>query len=390
MIGNFEFYNPTRLIFGENRIEKLGKYLPERAKILFLYGQGSILKNGIYDKVKTVLGNWDHIEFGGIQPNPEYEYLMDAVEVARQSKADFLLAVGGGSVIDATKFVAAAVPFNEGDPWRILSERAKVKTALPFGTILTLPATGSEMNAGSVISRRSTREKFSFGSAHTYPRFSILDLSVISSLPESQIANGIVDAFVHTTEQYMTYPVNAKLQDRFAESILKTLITEGTKLMQDKEDLEAGANFMYSATMALNGTLSMGVPTDWSIHIIGHELTALYGIDHARTLAIILPSLYRQKIEEKKLKLAQYAERVWNINDGTPESRSLKSIEKTEDFFNSLGISTRLTDYGNKIDLEYTVNEILTRFRSRNISHLGENDIISLEDVEAIVRNAWK
>jgi NADP-dependent alcohol dehydrogenase len=389
MIQNFEFYNPTRLIFGKDRIEQLGKYLPAGAKILFLYGQGSIKKNGIYAKVKAILSGFEHEEFGGIEPNPSYEYLMKAVELAKRTRIDFLLAVGGGSVIDATKFIAAAIPFEEDDPWRILSHRAKVKTAIPFGTILTLPATGSEMNAGSVISRKSTKEKFSFMSAHVFPKFSILDLRVISSLPQSQIANGIADAFVHTTEQYMTYPVNAQLQDRFAESILKTLIAEGVKVMQDKEDMEAGANFMYSATMALNGTLSMGVPTDWSIHIIGHELTALYGIDHARTLAIILPSLYRRKIQEKMEKLVQFAERVWNINSGTDQSKALKAIDKTEEFFNSLGISTKLRDYGSDIDVEYAVNEIITRFSNRNMMHLGENEIISLVDVEAIIRNSW-
>lgn len=389
MIQNFEFYNPTRLIFGKNKIETLSKYLTSGARIMLLYGQGSIMKNGIYEKVKKTLSQFDHIEFSGIEPNPKYETLMKAVEIAKSEKVDFLLAVGGGSVIDGTKFIAAAIPFQDGDPWKILSERAIVNSAIPFGTVLTLPATGSEMNSGSVISRNSTNEKFAFGSVHTYPKFSILDLSVLHSLPKTQIANGIIDAFIHTTEQYMTYSVNAQLQDLFAESILKTLIKEGPKVYENSKDEEAGANFMFSATMALNGVISMGVPTDWSIHVIGHELTALYGIDHGRTLAIILPSLYRRKISDKLEKLSQFAERVWEIKIGTAEEKAMKAIDNTEVFFNSLGIPTRLREYGDNINLEFTVREIISRFENRNIRGLGENGIVSLEDIENILRAAW-
>ena len=389
MIQNFEFYNPTRLIFGREKIETLGKYLPSGSKIMLLYGKGSIKKNGIYDKVKLTLKSFDHIEFGGIEPNPVYETLMKAVELARKEKVDFLLPVGGGSVIDGAKFIAAAIPFEGSDPWTIVSEKAPVKSAVPFGTILTLPATGSEMNSGAVITRNSTKEKFAFGSLHTFPKFSILDISVLNSLPNNQIANGIADAFIHTTEQYMTYPINAQLQDRMAESILKTLISEGPKVLSDNTDEEAGANFMYSATMALNGIISMGVPTDWSIHIIGHELTALYGIDHGRTLAILLPSLYKSKIGDKLAKLSQFAERVWNINDGDDKKKAFKAIEKTEEFFNSIGISTHLKDYGDNIDLEFTVKEIISRFKSRNIKGLGEKGIVTLADIENILRDSW-
>jgi NADP-dependent alcohol dehydrogenase len=389
MIQNFEFYNPTRLIFGREKIETLGKYLLSGSKIMLLYGKGSIKKNGIYDKVKLTLKSFDHIEFGGIEPNPVYETLMKAVELARKEKVDFLLPVGGGSVIDGAKFIAAAIPFEGSDPWTIVSEKAPVKSAVPFGTILTLPATGSEMNSGAVITRNSTKEKFAFGSVHTFPKFSILDISVLNSLPKNQIANGIADAFIHTTEQYMTYPINAQLQDRMAESILKTLISEGPKVLSDNTDEEAGANFMYSATMALNGIISMGVPTDWSIHIIGHELTALYGIDHGRTLAILLPSLYKSKIGDKLAKLSQFAERVWNINDGDDKKKAFKAIEKTEEFFNSIGISTHLKDYGDNIDLEFTVKEIISRFKSRNIKGLGEKGIVTLADIENILRDSW-
>lgn len=389
MIQNFEFQNPTRLIFGQNKIETLGKFLPKNAKILLLYGMGSIKKNGIYDKVTAILHDFDYLEFGGIEPNPTYETLMQAVEIVKNGKIDFLLAVGGGSVIDGTKFVAAASKFSGTDPWSILSEFAPVKSAIPFGTILTLPATGSEMNSGSVISRKSTKEKYAFGSQFTYPQFSILDTGVVKSLPKTQIANGIADAFVHTTEQYMTYPVDAVLQDKFAESILTTLISEGPKVLADPENISASANFMFSATMALNGMISMGVPSDWSIHVIGHELTALFGIDHGKTLAIILPSLYRRKINEKIDKLAQFAKRVWNINDGSKNDKALIAIDLTEKFFNSLGINTRLKQYEPNINIDETAQLIINRFKGRGIQHLGENGIVNLDDVAGILYDCF-
>lgn len=387
MIQNYELYNPTRLIFGQNRIEELADFLPENSNILFLYGHGSIKKNGIYDKVINILSNFKFVEFSGIEPNPSYENLMNAVELGKKENINFILAVGGGSVIDGAKFVAAAIPFKEGDPWKILSEHAEIKESIPIGSILTLPATGSEMNKGSVISKKESKDKLAFLSEKSFPVFSILDISVLESLPKRQIANGIVDAFVHTTEQYMTYPVNAKLQDRFAESILKTLIEEGTKFYKNKTDLEAGANFMFSATMALNGILSAGVPTDWSIHMIGHELTALYNIDHARTLAVILPSLYTVKISEKLDKLAQYAENVWGITHGSKEEKAENSIKRTEEFFNSLDIPTRLSDYD--IDLNRTIEFIKNKFESRGISQLGENGIVKLTDIKDILTTAW-
>ena len=386
MIHNYELYNPTRLIFGENRIEELANYLPEKSKILFLYGQGSIKNNGIYDKVIKILNDFDYIEFGGIEPNPMYETLMKAVDLGKKEQIDFILAVGGGSVIDGAKFVAAAIPFDKGDPWSILKDNAEVETSIPIGTILTLPATGSEMNRGAVISKASTKEKFAFLTEKSFPLFSILDISVLKSLPKRQIANGIVDAFIHVTEQYMTYPVNAVLQDRFAESILKTLIEEGTKFYNNK-DLEAGANLMFSATMALNGVISAGVPTDWSIHMIGHELTALYGIDHARTLAVILPALYLVKIDNKLDKLAQYAQNVWGITHGTKKEMAINAIEKTEEFFNSLNIPTKLSKYN--IELNSTTETIIARFEKRGIFALGENGIVKIEELHKIFTTAW-
>jgi len=386
MIQNYELYNPTRLIFGENRIEELSSHLPSNSKILFIYGLGSIKSNGIYEKVKNSLEGKSYIEFSGIEPNPTYETLMKAVDLGRLNNIDFILAVGGGSVIDGAKFIAAAIPF-KGDPWTILSEQIEPEKSIPIGSVLTLPATGSEMNKGSVISNLKNKEKLAFLSEKSYPKFSILDISVLESLPKRQIANGIVDAFIHVTEQYITYPVNAKLQDRFAESILKTLIEEGPKFYKDNNNLEAGANVMYCATTALNGTISAGVPSDWSIHMIGHELTAMYGIDHARTLAVILPALYLVKINEKIDKLAQFAENVWGIDFGSKLEKAENAIEKTDDFFNSLGIPTKLGKY--RIDLEHTIDSIIDRFKKRNIEALGENGIIKIEEIKKILITSW-
>ena len=389
MINSFELLNPTKLIFGKNKIDDLENYISKESKILFLYGQGSIKKNGIYDKVVNSLKNFHFIEFGGIEANPYYETLMQAVQLGKSENCDFILAVGGGSVIDGAKFVAAAMKYEGNDPWDILAKHIKFTKSIPIGTILTIPATGTEMNGNSVISKKETMEKLAFGSPLSYPKFSILDTNVLKSLPQRQIANGIVDAFVHTTEQYMTYPIGASLQDRFAESILKTLTEAGPKLYEDKNNEDAGADLMFSATMALNGTISAGVPTDWSIHVIGHELTAMFGIDHGRTLAIILPSLYRRKLTDKMLKMSQFAERVWCIKEGSDEQKALKAIEKTEEFFNSLGIQTKLHEYGENIDVEKFIAHVIDRFNKRGMTNIGENGIIDLADVEAILRASF-
>ncbi|MBV5314517.1 MAG: iron-containing alcohol dehydrogenase [Prolixibacteraceae bacterium] len=380
---NFEYQNPVKIIFGKGEIKKVGANIPVGSKILLTYGGGSIFKNGVYDQVKAAIQGFKVIEFGGIEPNPHYETLMKAVEIVKNENITFLLSVGGGSVLDGTKFIAAAACFDQGDPWLILSKHAPVKNALPIGAVLTLPATGSEMNGNSVVTRVETKEKLAFGSEKVMPVFSILDPEVIFSLPEKQVANGVVDAFVHVIEQYLTFPVNSPIQDRFAESILKTLIVEGPKVLANRTDYESAANFMWSATMALNGLIGVGVPQDWATHMIGHELTAYHGIDHARTLAIVLPGIMHIKREQKKDKIVQLGERVWGITEGSVDERIDQTIQKTVEFFESVGIPTRLPDYNVSTE---TIDTICERFEKRGFK-VGEKADIGPVEIRLILEN---
>ncbi|OBX24101.1 MULTISPECIES: iron-containing alcohol dehydrogenase [Bizionia] len=386
-MNNFEFKNPTKIIFGKDSIKKLENEIPENAKILLLYGGGSIKKNGIYNQVKAALGTATVIEFGGIPANPEYAVLLEALEIIKTENINFLLAVGGGSVIDGTKFLSAAALYEGLTPWDILADNIRTEKGLPFGTVLTLPATGSEMNSGAVITRAETKEKLSMGGPGLFPEFSILDPQVITSIPERQLANGLADAFTHVLEQYMTYPSGALLQDRFAESIMQTIIEVAPKVLKDPTDYQAASNFMWSCTMALNGLIQKGVPTDWAVHAIGHELTALFGIDHARTLAVIAPSHYKYNFEAKKDKLAQYGERVWNITEGNTDDIAYLAIEKTVAFFHALGINTKLSDYTK--DFEGTAETISQRFTDRGWLGLGEHQSLSPDKVEKIVKMAY-
>ncbi len=386
-MNNFEFSNPVKIIFGKGQLVKLTKNIPLDKNILLIYGGGSILKNGVYDSIKEALKNHNVHEFSGIEPNPRYETAMKAVDIIKLQKIDFLLAVGGGSVIDATKFIAAAALYAQGDPWDILSKRSPVKAALPFGAVLTLPATGSEMNSGSVIERNSTNEKLAFGSPHTFPQFSFLLPEAAATLPKHQVANGVVDAFMHTMEQYMTYPANAPLVDRFAESILQTLIEEGPKAYENPANYDAMSNLMWCATMALNGLIGCGVPQDWAVHMMGHELTSQFGIDHARTLAIIAPSHYRYNFENKKQKLAQYGERVWGISNGTMEEKAQNAIEATVNFFHSLDVNTKLSKYTD--NYEGTAQNVAKRFNERGWVKMGERQSLTPADVEKIVEMSY-
>ncbi|AMA48125.1 MULTISPECIES: iron-containing alcohol dehydrogenase [Flavobacterium] len=385
---NFELYNPVNYIFGKGQITKLTELLPQNTKILLTYGGGSIFKNGIYDQVKTALNEFEVIEFGGIEPNPRFETLMKAVQIIREQNIGFILAIGGGSVIDGTKFISGAVKY-QGDEVEILRQRIlfkDLKEVVPFGTVLTLPATGSEMNSGAVITIEATQEKLTLGGSALFPVFSICDPTVIESLPKRQLQNGVVDAFTHVMEQYLTYPHDALLQDRIAESILQTLVEIGPSVVENPTDYKLASNFMWSCTMALNGLIQKGVPSDWATHMIGHELTALYEIDHARTLAIIAPNLYKVMFDTKKEKLTQYGKRVWDLT-GSDEDIAQKAIEKTTEFFHTMGMLTRLSE--NTENYTETASIIVNRFEERGWKALGEKQNITPEKVRAIVEMSY-
>jgi len=377
---NFTFQNPTRILFGRNRIADIGREIPAGARVLITYGGGSIVRTGTLDEVKAALKDFTLFEFAGIEPNPTYETLMQAVALARAENIDFLLAVGGGSVIDGTKFIAAAIHFS-GDPWDILAKHAKIGRSVAFGSILTLPATGSEMNNGAVITKRSSNDKLAFSHPSLFPRFSVLDPTKTFTLPARQVANGVVDAFVHITEQYLTYPANAKVQDRFAEGLLLTLIEEGPKALSEPENYEVRANLMWTATLALNGLIGAGVPNDWATHMLGHELTALHGLDHAQTLAVVLPAMLQIRREEKREKLLQYAERVWNLRDGTEENRIDQAIEKTRAFFESLQVPTRLSGYGIGADV---IGALVDQLERHGMLALGEHGSLKLDGARKV------
>lgn len=372
---NFDFYNPTRIIFGQGRIADLHKRIPEDARVLVLYGGGSVKTTGTLAEVLSHLGERVVVEFGGIEANPTYETLMRAVELAKQQQIDFLLAVGGGSVIDGTKFVAAAVNY-DGDSKDILNSRGlKIKSALPLGVVLTLSATGSEMNNGGVVTQTASQTKSAFFSEKLFPVFAILDPTKTYTLAPRQIANGVVDAFVHIMEQYLTYPVGGMVQDRFAEGLLQTLIDIGPKALANPDDYQLRANLMWVATMALNGLIGAGVPQDWSTHMIGHELTALYHLDHARTLAIVLPAMLTVRKEAKRDKLLQYATRVWQIDTGTDDEKIDQAITATRQFFERVGVETSLSAHG--LGME-AIEAILTQLQTHKMIALGERREVTL------------
>jgi len=383
-MNNFIFQNPVKVIFGRGQTAQISSEIPRSARLMITCGGGSIRKNGVYDEVIAALKGVDHIEFWGIEPNPAFETLMKAVEVARSQKVDFLLAVGGGSVVDGTKLISVGIPF-DGDPWDIIKRKAKHTTAVPFGCVLTLPATGSEMNNGSVITRLETKEKLAFHSPLAYPRFSVLDPQHTYSLPPKQVANGIVDSFVHVTEQYLTFPAQAAIQDRFAESILCALIEEGPKTLANPTDYDSRANLVWAATMALNGLIGCGVPQDWATHMIGHELTAFFGLDHAQTLAAVLPNLLWVQRDSKRQKLIQYARRVWNIDGANEDAVIKEAIDKTRAFFESLSLPTRLSELDIATDISDTVIE---RFQSRKMLPMGESRDLDPSKIREILRLA--
>jgi Uncharacterized oxidoreductases, Fe-dependent alcohol dehydrogenase family len=345
-MNNFEFCNPVKIIFGKGMISRLTDQLPVGGKVLILYGGGSIKKNGVYDQVKRALDGFETFEFGGIRPNPDYDTCMKAVELVKEEEIDFLLAVGGGSVIDAAKFIAAAARYEGEDPWDILKKGVAINAALPLGCVLTLAATGSEMNERFVISRSESKLKLGFASPFVFPQFAILDPEVTYSLPLRQVANGVVDSFIHVIEQYLTYPVNARVQDAFAESLMRIIKEEGLKVLKKPKEYDIRANLMWAASNALNSWIGQGVPQDWSSHRIGYSLTALFGLDHAQTLAVVLPGVMEYKKKEKKEKIISLGTSVFNIMPGIETEMVDETIDAVEGFFRSMGFSTRLSEFG--------------------------------------------
>ncbi len=381
---NFDYHNPTRILFGKGEIAKLSELIPKQARVLLLYGGGSIKQNGVYDQVASALGEHQWSEFSGIEANPTIQTLSKAVDRVRAEGIDYLLAVGGGSVIDGSKLVAAAAKY-EGDPWDILAKQLPVTDALPLGCVLTLPATGSESNGNSVVTNTETKQKLAFSSPLVFPRFAVLDPQVTFSLPPRQLANGVVDAFVHVMEQYLTYPVNAPIQDRFAEGLLQTLIEEGPKALAEPDNYEVRANIMWAATLALNTLIGKGVPQDWATHMIGHELTALHGLDHAQTLAVVLPNLLSHQKEIKAAKLLQFAKRVWQLDISDKDQAMDEAIARTRAFFESMGVKTRLNDYG--ID-QQAIPAMVAQLERHGMVKLGEHGRITPADAKAILTMA--
>ncbi len=379
---NFIFQNPVKILFGKGMAAKAAALIPAKAKILLVYGGGSVKKNGSYDQTVAAIGKRKFVEFGGIEPNPEYATCMKAVKLARDKKLDFIIALGGGSVIDACKFIAAAAVYKGKDPWDILEKGLPVKDALPFGTVLTLPATGSEMNMNSVVSRREIGKKLAFASEKVYPQFSVLDPTFTYTLPRRQTRNGVIDAFVHVMEQYLTRPANAEIQDRFAESIAQTLVKEGPVALKKPEDYDCRANIMLAATMALNHLIAVGVPQDWSSHLIGHELTALYGLDHAETLAIALPKVMEYKKAQKLDKIVQLGRRVFGIEEKGKIKAANATIEAVKKFFVKMGAGVELKSYKLPADAPEAVGKNI----ARTYKAIGENGDITPADVVKILK----
>ena len=383
---DFNYCNPTRIVFGTDKVDQIDTLVPRDATVLITYGGGSAERTGLLGKVRAALGDRVVHEFGGIEPNPQFVTVMKAVDVVRTEGVDFILAVGGGSVIDGTKFISLAAHY-PGDASDLLTRAHALitpeiaKQVVPFGTVLTLPATGSEMNSGAVISHEHA--KYPVMTSAAFPVFSILDPALTFTLPQTQVANGVVDAFVHVTEQYITYPADAVVQDRIAEALLQTLVEVGPVSVSEPDNYAARANHEWAASLALCGVVGVGAPQDWATHMIGHELTALFGIDHAKTLAIVLPSLLDATRDSKHAKLLQYGERVWGVTEGDEDVRIDQAVLKTREFFESLGIRTRLSDYGVG---EADIPRVIDGLSAQGMTALGERGELTLDRVEGILR----
>lgn len=377
----FSFLNPTKIEFGQGQIASIKNNIPKNSQVLVIYGGGSIKKNGVYDQVVSALAEHSWQEFSGVEPNPTVETLDKAVAIVKEQNIDFILAVGGGSVIDGSKYVAAAALY-DGDGWDILLGKHQVSKAVALGAILTIPATGSESNGASVVTKAATQDKLAFISPFVFPKFAVMDPDVMKTLPQRQLANGIVDAFVHTCEQYLTYPANAMVQDGYAEALLKILAQLAANF--DKQDDAWRANLMWAANQALNGLIGTGVAQDWATHMIGHELTALYGVDHARSLAIVQPSLLRNQMGHKKAKLEQMGRNVFGLANG--DELAEQTIQAIEALYHSVDVATQLTEHGS--DKASAIDAVIAQLTKHGMLKMGEHQAITLEKTKQILHAA--
>lgn len=384
-MNNFRYQNPTEVVFGQGQTahlpELLQEYAPAQPKILLTYGGGSIKKNGAYDQVKAALTGFDVLEFGGIEPNPQYSTLMKAVEIVKAEGVNFLLAVGGGSTLDGTKFIAAASKIDSADAWDVILEKqTPVTDAVALADIITLPATGSETNGFAVISKKEETKKLAFWSKAVFPKFSIIDPSFTFTLPPRQTANGIADTFVHVVEQYITHPQDCPLQDRQAEAIFLALLDTAPCVLANPNDYQARANIFWMATQALNGWLNVGTVQCWAIHAIGHELTAQVGVDHGCSLALVLPGMWRHQRAEKGEKIAQLGRRVFGITGDNQNAVIDETIARTIAFFQSLGINATRQAYG---VTDAVINAVAEMIASRGVkigdrANIGKQEIIDI------------
>lgn len=375
----FSYVNPTQIQFGQGQIHSIQSIIPADQKVLVIYGGGSIKRNGVYDQVSQALSNHTWNEFSGVEPNPTKETLDKAVALVKREGIDFILAVGGGSVIDGSKYVAAAAKY-DGDGWDIMVGKHQVTEAVPIGAILTLPATGSESNMGAVITKAETHDKLPFMTPHVQPKFAVMDPDVMKTLPEKQLINGIVDAWVHVCEQYLTNQHGAMVQDGYAEALLKNLKMLGAEFAERDND-QWRANLMWTANQALNGLIGSGVPQDWATHMIGHEFTALWGVDHARSLAIVQPSLLRNQFAVKKTKLEQMGVNVFGLE--ATDDLAEQTIIAIESFYHSLGVATKFSEY--ESDKEQAVESVISQLTQHGMVALGENQAINLEQSRKIL-----
>lgn len=377
----FSYVNPTLIQFGQQQIAALTDLIAKDQKVLVVYGGGSIKKNGVYDEVAAALEGFDWVEFSGVGANPTIEVLDQAVKICKEQDIDFVLGVGGGSVIDGVKYIAASAVY-DGEGWDIPTGKHTITSALPIGAVLTLPATGSESNQNSVVSKEATKQKLPFASPEVLPKFAIMDPDVMKTLPQRQLVNGLVDAWVHTCEQYLTFPEGALVQEGYAEALLKALKTLGDNF--ENQDDAWRANLMWAANQALNGLIGSGVSQDWATHMIGHELTAAYGVDHARSLAIVQPSLLRNQFAVKKAKLEQMGKNVFGL--AQTDDLAEQTIQAIEAFYHSLDVATELTEHGD--DKAAAIDNIIGKLEAHGMVALGEKPSYYVKESREILEQA--